>query len=74
MKFDWLPILEFLQGKRVPWDGVLGFIDAAKSLWLEVYDGKIFAFPDNRTRHVISLTDAKTLYLKRKIQPTLFDL
>lgn len=72
--FNWQPILEFLDGKRVPWDGVFGYIDGAKTVWIEVHDEKIYAFPDHQTRHAIGLKEAKELYQKRKMQPTLFEM
>lgn len=73
MNFDWFPILKWLNGKRFPLDCSIGQVKEL-GVYLELYDGKIFCFPDQQTRHVITLTDAKALYQKRQIQPTLFEM
>ena len=70
--FNWLPVLIFLNGKKAK-NGIFGFIN--KNCWVEIYDGKIHAFPaDFKERFSISLEKAKDIYQNSLIQPTLFEL
>ena len=75
--FDWQPILEFLQGRKYQPNSLnsFGYIDAERKTWLEIENETIIATVNgDPVRHVIGFKNARELYLKWKIQPTLFDL